>query len=79
MQVPIAGLLEPTELSDEMSFLCFAQFASHRHARCRRRHPPPPECEDCERRFTTYERVAPLRLMVVKRDARASRLTATRS
>ena len=28
------------------------------------------ECEDCERRFTTYERVAPLRLMVVKRDAR---------
>lgn len=26
------------------------------------------ECEDCERRFTTYERVAPLRLMVVKRD-----------
>jgi transcriptional repressor NrdR len=28
------------------------------------------ECEDCERRFTTYERVAPLRLMVVKQDAR---------
>jgi transcriptional repressor NrdR len=28
------------------------------------------EGEDCERRFTTYERVAPLRLMVVKRDAR---------
>lgn len=28
------------------------------------------ECEDCERRFTTYERVAPLRLMVVKRDGR---------
>jgi transcriptional repressor NrdR len=28
------------------------------------------ECQDCERRFTTYERVAPLRLMVVKRDGR---------
>ncbi|MFC2029307.1 transcriptional regulator NrdR [Chloroflexota bacterium] len=28
------------------------------------------ECEDCDRRFTTYERVAPLRLMVVKRDGR---------
>ena len=28
------------------------------------------ECEVCERRFTTYERVAPLRLMVVKRDGR---------
>jgi transcriptional repressor NrdR len=28
------------------------------------------ECEDCERRFTTYERVAPLRLRVVKRDGR---------
>lgn len=28
------------------------------------------ECEDCRRRFTTYERVAPLRLMVVKRDGR---------
>jgi transcriptional repressor NrdR len=28
------------------------------------------ECMDCERRFTTYERVAPLRLMVVKRDGR---------
>jgi len=28
------------------------------------------ECEQCERRFTTYERVAPLRLMVVKRDGR---------
>ncbi|MFC2037008.1 transcriptional regulator NrdR [Chloroflexota bacterium] len=28
------------------------------------------ECEDCQRRFTTYERVAPLRLMVVKRDSR---------
>jgi transcriptional repressor NrdR len=28
------------------------------------------ECEDCERRFTTYERVAPLRLMVIKRDGR---------
>lgn len=28
------------------------------------------ECEDCQRRFTTYERVAPLRLMVVKRDGR---------
>ena len=28
------------------------------------------ECEDCQRRFTTYERVAPLRLMVVKRDER---------
>lgn len=28
------------------------------------------ECEDCTRRFTTYERVAPLRLMVVKRDGR---------
>jgi len=28
------------------------------------------ECEECERRFTTYERVAPLRLMVVKRDGR---------
>ena len=28
------------------------------------------ECEDCKRRFTTYERVAPLRLRVVKRDGR---------
>jgi transcriptional repressor NrdR len=28
------------------------------------------ECEDCQRRFTTYERVAPLRLMVIKRDGR---------
>ena len=28
------------------------------------------ECEECRRRFTTYERVAPLRLMVVKRDGR---------
>jgi len=28
------------------------------------------ECEECERRFTTYERIAPLRLMVVKRDGR---------
>ena len=28
------------------------------------------ECEDCQRRFTTYERVASLRLMVVKRDGR---------
>lgn len=28
------------------------------------------ECMDCGRRFTTYERVAPLRLMVVKRDGR---------
>jgi transcriptional repressor NrdR len=28
------------------------------------------ECEDCRRRFTTYERVAPLRLMVVKQDGR---------
>ena len=28
------------------------------------------ECEDCERRFTTYERVAPLRLMVSKLDGR---------
>jgi transcriptional repressor NrdR len=28
------------------------------------------ECEDCERRFTTYERVAPLRLMVIKQDGR---------
>jgi len=28
------------------------------------------ECDECERRFTTYERVAPLRLMVVKRDGR---------
>jgi len=26
------------------------------------------ECENCGRRFTTYERVVPLRLMVVKRD-----------
>jgi transcriptional repressor NrdR len=26
------------------------------------------ECEDCARRFTTYERVAPLRLMVIKQD-----------
>ena len=26
------------------------------------------ECEDCGRRFTTYERVAPLRLMVIKQD-----------
>ena len=28
------------------------------------------ECEDCQRRFTTYERVAPLRLMVIKQDGR---------
>ena len=28
------------------------------------------ECEACGRRFTTYERVAPLRLMVIKQDAR---------
>ena len=28
------------------------------------------ECESCARRFTTYERVAPLRLMVVKQDGR---------
>jgi transcriptional repressor NrdR len=28
------------------------------------------ECEDCERRFTTYERVAPLRLKVIKQDSR---------
>lgn len=28
------------------------------------------ECMRCERRFTTYETVAPLRLMVVKRDGR---------
>ena len=28
------------------------------------------ECESCHRRFTTYERIAPLRLMVVKRDER---------
>ncbi len=28
------------------------------------------ECESCGRRFTTYERVAPLRLVVVKRDGR---------
>jgi transcriptional repressor NrdR len=28
------------------------------------------ECQDCQRRFTTYERVAPLRLMVIKQDGR---------
>jgi transcriptional repressor NrdR len=28
------------------------------------------ECEECSRRFTTYERIAPLRLMVIKRDGR---------
>lgn len=28
------------------------------------------ECVGCGRRFTTYERVAPLRLMVIKRDSR---------
>ena len=28
------------------------------------------ECQECHRRFTTYERVAPLRLMVAKRDGR---------
>ncbi len=28
------------------------------------------ECETCGRRFTTYERVAPLRLVVIKRDGR---------
>lgn len=28
------------------------------------------ECEACGRRFTTYERVAPLRLVVIKRDGR---------
>ncbi|MBN1656763.1 MAG: transcriptional repressor NrdR [Anaerolineae bacterium] len=28
------------------------------------------ECEACGRRFTTYERVAPLRLMVIKQDGR---------
>jgi transcriptional repressor NrdR len=26
------------------------------------------ECEECGRRFTTYERVAPLRLIVIKQD-----------
>ena len=31
------------------------------------------ECDECERRFTTYERVAPLRLLVVKRDGRRER------
>ncbi len=28
------------------------------------------ECAGCGRRFTTYERVAPLRLMVIKQDGR---------
>ena len=28
------------------------------------------ECQDCGRRFTTYERVAPLRLRVIKQDGR---------
>jgi transcriptional repressor NrdR len=28
------------------------------------------ECVPCGRRYTTYERVAPLRLMVIKRDGR---------
>jgi transcriptional repressor NrdR len=28
------------------------------------------ECQDCNRRFTTYERVAALRLMVIKHDGR---------
>ncbi len=28
------------------------------------------ECASCGRRFTTYERVAPLRLMVIKQDGR---------
>jgi transcriptional repressor NrdR len=28
------------------------------------------ECKDCGRRFTTYERVAPIRLVVVKADGR---------
>lgn len=28
------------------------------------------ECEECGRRFTTYERIAPLRLMVIKQDGR---------
>ncbi len=28
------------------------------------------ECTGCGRRFTTYERVAPLRLMVIKQDGR---------
>ncbi len=28
------------------------------------------ECLQCGRRFTTYERIAPLRLMVIKRDGR---------
>ena len=28
------------------------------------------ECQDCQRRFTTYERVASLRLMVIKQDGR---------
>ena len=28
------------------------------------------ECVQCSRRFTTYERIAPLRLMVIKRDGR---------
>ena len=32
--------------------------------RCRR------ECQSCARRFTTYESVAPLRLMDIKRDGR---------
>ncbi len=28
------------------------------------------ECQSCQRRFTTYERVAPISLLVIKRDGR---------
>ncbi len=28
------------------------------------------ECQECEQRFTTYERIAPVNLLVVKRDGR---------
>jgi len=37
------------------------------------------ECERCNRRFTTYERIDEIPYMVVKKDGRASALTARRS
>lgn len=33
-------------------------------------HPPPPECLGCGRRFTTYETVESLPIVVVKKDGR---------
>jgi len=42
-------------------------------------HPPPPGVSECGKRFTTYEYVEDVSLMVIKKDAGASPLTARRS